>query len=252
MTRARTLTSLMLAAGLAGCSTPPATDAAGPEPGTRLTATLTSPTDIRLTWTGSEPRAAGRIVEFATEPRGVYTVLRFVPLRETTFEHPNLIPQTSFYYRLRPFYGPASRPVEVTLPAGSFDRKARENDHEWAYPRALPGGPAKKHQIRNATTAEAAAPTGVKATVMHANGIRFTWTDNAADEEGYLIEVRPAGHTEYGVAAVLDPDITSFGLITLPDEKKATYRVRAFYYGRSSNVVHQTTGPEPSPTIDGR
>jgi hypothetical protein len=41
---------------------------------------------------------------------------------------------------------------------------------------------------------------------------------------------------------VLDPDINSTGLVTLPEEKHASYRIRAFAYGERSNVVHLTTG----------
>jgi len=232
---------VLLAVGLASCS-PEAQSR--PEPATRLAATLVSPTDITLEWTGAEPGAAGRIVEFATEPGGRYTILQFVPPGQTTYTHPDLIPETPFYYRVRPYYGPASRAVEVTLPEGPFNGAAEQRDHTWAEPRTVPGGAVATRSVRDG----GAAPTELRATVMHANGIRFTWTDHARDEEGFLLEVKPRGAADFSVAAVLDPDINSFGLITLPQEKKAAFRVRAFAYGRPSNVAHQTTGPEPSPT----
>jgi len=88
---------------------------------------------------------------------------------------------------------------------------------------------------------------------MHANGIRFRWTDRATDEEGQLLEARPEGSSEFRVVAVLDPDVNSFGLVTLPHEKRAWYRVRAFAYGPPSGVAHQHTGSgrpaddEPAP-----
>ncbi|MGO4429545.1 hypothetical protein AB4Z54_65110, partial [Streptomyces sp. MCAF7] len=105
----------LVAAALAGCSSPQlATRSAEPAPtpatattGTRLTATLTSPVDATLRWTGTEPGAAGRIVEFATAPEGPYTILEYVPLGQTSYRHPDLMPQTPFYYRVRPYYGPA-------------------------------------------------------------------------------------------------------------------------------------------------
>ncbi|MFC8081049.1 hypothetical protein ACFUN8_36580, partial [Streptomyces sp. NPDC057307] len=55
----------------------------------------------------------------------------------------------------------------------------------------------------------------------------------------------PAGRAS-GPAPLLNPDINSFGLITLPEEKRASYRVRAFVYGEQSNVVHLTTGSDPT------
>src|SRR5947209_6380879 len=139
------------------------------------------------------------------------------------------MPQTAFYYRVRPVYGPASGSVDVTLPDGSFDENAHQSDPDWAAPRVLPRAAVARQSVR-----AGGAPTDLKAAVMDANGIRFTWTDHASDEEGYLLEVKPAGTTDFGVAVTLDPDITSFGLVTLPTEKRGSYRVRAYYYGTPS------------------
>ncbi|SDM26501.1 hypothetical protein SAMN04489726_0670 [Allokutzneria albata] len=192
---------------------------------------MLSPNDIALEWRGEPTTHA---LEFATERDGAYTVLQYAPPGQSTFKHPDLMPKTPFYYRLRSIHGPASAPLDVTLPPGEFDEQA---DHSWAPPRTLPGSPSK-HPVRS----EQAVPTDVRAKVMHANGILFTWQDNASDEAGYLIEARAAGASEYRVAAVLDPDVNSFGLITLPEEKVASYRVRAYFYGAQSNVVHLVTG----------
>ena len=219
---------LCCAAALTACSTP-----AQP---VSLAAAMTSPVDIRLTWTGTDPSAAGRIIEFATAADGPWTTLQFMPVRQDSYVHPDLMPQTSFYYRLRPYYGPASTAVTVTVPGGS----AGNDSKDWPSPATLPGGPAATHPVRTG----AAAPTDLKAKVLQSNGILFTWTDNAADEEGYLLEDQPAGAADYKVVAVLDKDINSFPLITLPDENTASYRVRAFYYGPPSNVVTRRTGGE--------
>ncbi|MFD3442850.1 fibronectin type III domain-containing protein, partial [Streptomyces sp. NPDC058685] len=216
--------------------------------GVTLAATLDSPTDITLRWKGRDPGAAGHVVEFATERQGPYTVLQFAPPGRRTYTHPDLIPMTPFYYRLRPYYGPASDAVDIALPPGGFDERDQQKDHGWAEPRKLPGDEgagAARHPVTRGPD-RAAAPTGLKATVMHANGVRLTWQDHARDEVGYLIEIRPAGEREYRVAAVLDADIESAGLITLPQEKKAAIRVRPLRYGQQSNIVHRTTGAETS------
>src|SRR5205814_2833748 len=119
---------------------------------------------------------------------------------------------------------------------------AHRDDPDWAAPRARPDATAAKRSIRDPGTAAAAAPTDLHATVRDANGIGFTWTDHATDEDGFLLEVRAAGAADFSVAAVLDPDVSAFGLVTLPDEKHASYRVRAFCYGPSSNLARQATG----------
>ncbi len=191
---------------------------------------MLSPTDIGLEWRGSATQA----VEFATEPDGPYTVLQYAPPSQHAYKHPDLMPRTPFYYRLRSVLGPASDTVSVSLPPGDFDESA---DHSWAPPRVVASS-----SIRHPVRSSGATPTDVRAEVKHANGILFTWTDNAADEEGYFLEVRAAGAPEFRVAAVLDADVNSFGLVTLAEEKVAEYRVRAYFSGELSNVVRLVTG----------
>jgi hypothetical protein len=227
------LPALILAAALAACSTEsPETDSAN-----ALAATLDSPLNATLTWRSTDPNAAGQAVEFATELNGEYTTLQYAPLEQTTFRHPDLIPETNFYYRVRTYSGPTSEEREITLPPGELDDATQGADHEWITPKTVPGA--------TRATTSLGAPTDFQATVVHANGIKFTWTDRATDEDGYLLEVRAAGATAFTPAAVLDPDVNSAGLITLPQEKSATYRVRAFRWGDTSNVAHVKSGPDP-------
>jgi hypothetical protein len=91
------------------------------------------------------------------------------------------------------------------------------------------------------TSATSGAPTDLAATVMNDNGVRLTWVDHAKDEDGYLMEIRAAGDDDFHVVRVMDPGINSCGVVTLPNEKKAAYEVRAFYYGAPSNIVQETT-----------
>src|SRR5687767_5965579 len=96
--------------------------------GLRLTATRHPPEDVTLSWRGLDPAAAYAAVEFATEPGGPYVELEFAAPTRTTFEHPDLMPETTFYYRVRPIYGPASAAVEVVLPPGELDDAAHAED----------------------------------------------------------------------------------------------------------------------------
>lgn len=200
--------------------------------GPALTSELTSPVDVTLHWR-PEPGSAGQVVEYANAADGEYTILEFAAPAKDTYEHPDLIPETRFYYRVRPFTGAASATVDVSLPPG--DEVPEIEGPDWTAPVKAGGG-------RTPVSSPESAATGLEAEVKNANGILFTWQDRAADEDGYLIEVRPAGAADYRVAVQLDPDTTSYGVITLPDEKTATYRVRAFRFGTPSNLTHQTTG----------
>jgi hypothetical protein len=235
----RILSALLLLALLGGCaSTATATRPAGPVPAVQLTATLVSPTNITLSWNDSGPAPAGRVVEYATAPNGPFTPLGFLPPTQTTFTHDNLMPTTTFYYRVRPFYGPASNTVDVSLPPGAYDDQAQA-DQSWAAPRTVPGDPVAKQSIRDARTG---APTNLTATIVNANGIKLAWTDHAADADGYLVESKPAGSTDFNAIELLAPNINTCGIVTLPSEKNAAYLIRAFYYGHSSDVAHRTTG----------
>ncbi|WP_413103849.1 fibronectin type III domain-containing protein [Streptomyces sp. Inha503] len=242
--------AVLVAAGLSGISgcaasteAPEAPDASREaRTGTVLSVTRVSPVDAELSWHGKAPGAAGRIVEFATEPGGPWTILTYAPLGQATYRHPDLIPKTHFYYRVRPYYGPASRPVDVALPKGAFTKAEQRQEHTWAPPRTIRRAGVRTGPVRRPS----ATPTELRATVMHANGIRFTWTDHAEGERGYLLEDRPRGGGSFRPVAVLDPDINSFGLITLPNEKRASYRVRPFIYGERSNIARMTTGERPA------
>lgn len=205
------------------------------DPG-QLKSTLTSPTDVKLEWR-AQAGAAGQVVEYSNERDGEYTILGFVPPGQTSFDHPDLIPETNFFYRVRAYTGPVSATVDVALPPS--DEVSESDGHEWGPPKADGKG-------THSSSSPDAAPTGLKAEVKHANGILFTWTDNASDEQGYLLEIKPSGAADYRIAAQLDPNVVSFGLITLPDEKQATYRVRAYRFGDPSNLVHETTGKSVS------
>ncbi|MFD4638833.1 fibronectin type III domain-containing protein [Lentzea sp. NPDC058436] len=197
-----------------------------------LTSELTSPVDVTLHWRPVEG-SAGQVVEYANTADGEYTVLEFAGPAKDTFRHPDLIPETQFYYRVRLLTGTASATVDVALPPG--DDVPEIEGPDWTAPVKAGGG-------KTPVSSPEAAASGLKAEVKHANGILFTWEDRASDEDGYLVEVRPAGAADYRVAVQLDPDTTSYGVITLPDEKTATYRVRAFRFGTASNLTRQTTG----------
>jgi len=191
-----------------------------------LTAELVTPVDIELAWTADPAAAdAGQVIEFATEPAGPWTILGFLPADQKAYRHPDLIPDTRFYYRVRPLLGAASEPVRVRLAEAGFDEPVADIDVSWADPRTVDD-----------------PPTGLTATTKGRDAVLFTWPDHSAGEDGQLLEVRPDDAPQWTVAMALDPDVNSVGLMTLATERRASFRVRAFTYGESSGVAHRTTG----------
>jgi hypothetical protein len=248
ITRCWTLPLLFLAG--AACSPRQEAPAMPPEPDLTVLARLVSPTDIVVESRGHSPHAAGHIVEFATDPKGDWTTLQYMLPGQMRHHHPNVVPETTFYYRVRDYYGPASSPVEMAMPDPPKGENIDADPHDWAEPKRLPMAAEVETRPIQASPAAAAggAPTDLKGIVKHSKGIHFTWTDRASDELGYLLESRPEGAPEFSVVALIDRDMNSFGLITLPNEKRAAFRIRAFYFGPPSNTAKMTSGPEqPTP-----
>lgn len=195
------------------CSSADANDA-----GIRLSASIIGD-DVTLAWEGHRGDV---VVEFATEPDGPYTVLGFVPRARATYEHPDLMPATTFYYRVRPVEGPTS---DVVTAVPATDRVEGEN---WLVPRSVPDD--------RAAPKPGGTPTNLLVESVGADALRLTWTDNASDEAGYLVERQVGGRFE--VVFVVDADVNYRGLI---GEGADTYRVRAYRYGEMSNVVSERT-----------
>ncbi|WP_326951198.1 fibronectin type III domain-containing protein [Amycolatopsis sp. NBC_01307] len=183
----------------AGCAATPS-----PAPPPSFTATLTSPTDVVLSWPDDD--AAGHRVEYANDPAGPWTTLQFLPPHATSYHHPDLIPETPFYYRERPFTGPVSAETTAGAPAAP----------DAAALRAVADG----------------------------DTVTFTWADASTDEAGFLLEIRRPGEPGFSPIEVTDPDTTACALSTLPGEQGSAYRLRALHYGPLSPVVHETTGKE--------
>ncbi|GAA4553073.1 fibronectin type III domain-containing protein [Amycolatopsis samaneae] len=207
----------------AGCTATAVPDPAPPPPPAGLTATLVTPLDITLRWP-DDPAAAGTALEFATDPNGPYTTLQYLPSHVTTYTHPDLLPQTSFYYRTRSFSGPASAPAtDGTLPTPPAPGDA-------AVPVRSPGDAAAPAEPRVARTADGT--------------LRFTWRDRSTDEEGFLLEQRKPGTAVFAPVEVTGANTTSCELSALPGEEGSAYRVRAFVTGPPSPLAHQTTGAQ--------
>ncbi len=237
---------------LTGCSTSIQRHASSTQPAVQLTATMPSHYDVALAWQDTSAGCAGHVVEFATEQDGPYTPLGFLPAKQTSFLHPRLIPDTTFFYRVRPYFGPASPPAEVGLPATLSDaefaaRYAQPEDYSWGAPETIATATASAQKsIRNAGTASAAAPTNLRAVIAPetVSGVHLTWVDHDNDAEGYLIEMKSENDADYQVCALVGPKINSFGWSLAPPQRKASFRVRAYYIGKPSNLVSERTGPE--------
>ncbi|WP_116204539.1 fibronectin type III domain-containing protein [Amycolatopsis circi] len=213
-TVARTALAALLTATLVGCGT-----AAPPPAAPAFTATLTSPTNVVLHWP-SDPAAAGYLLEYANAADGPWTALQYLPPGQTSYTHPNLIPETPFYYRIRSFAGPVSATVTAD------------------------DAPAPGTAAPSANAASQSAPTDLTATPAPDQSLHFAWTDRSTDEAGFLVEIRRPGAPDFAPVEVTDPNATHCALSLLPGEQGSAFRIRALSYGPLSPVVERTTGKD--------
>jgi hypothetical protein len=242
------LALLLVAGGLTAGSTGLRAESS-PVSTIHLDATLVSPIDVVLEWKDASPVVASHTVEYATDPKGPYIILSFCPPGQTTYKHPNLMPQTTFYYRVRALYGPATNQVDLTLPGHLSDQEFKKDfflpeDYSWAAPKTLPdNGPIVKRSLRDAATFTAAGPTDLKASFVPitVSGIQLTWTNHSSDEDGFLLEEKTDVSPDFKIFALIQPKINAFGWAIKPPERKVSIRIRAFYYGTPSNLEKRTT-----------
>ncbi|WP_406634006.1 fibronectin type III domain-containing protein [Amycolatopsis sp. WGS_07] len=206
------LATAILAATLASCSSPP-TPAA-------FTATLTSPTNVVLHWP-RDPAAAGYLLEYTNTTDGPWTALQYLPPGQTSYTHPDLIPETPFYYRIRSFSGPVSAVAGNPSPAPPPEEAPRTSVHN-----------------------PDAAPTHLTATPSADQNLHFSWTDRSTDEAGFLLEIRRPGTPDFTPVEFADPNATQCALSLLPGEQGSAFRLRALSYGPLSPIVERTTGKD--------
>jgi hypothetical protein len=207
-------------------------------PPSGLTAALSPPADVELRWENHATEPALLLVEFRTNPADGFTLIAMADGAATTFRHPDLAPETTYSYRLRPAFGAPSAGVSVLTKTGT--PAPGESDgpildgKDAPVPGAIP--------LRDPTRIASAAPAEVTAELRSPTTVDIRWKDQASDEDGYLLEMAsPKG--PFRVVALLPSDSRSFRKTQLAPGATLAFRVRAFFYGGPSNVTSATTPP---------
>jgi hypothetical protein len=189
--------------------------------------------DVELRWRHRARAPGGYWVE-STTPGGDFVKLGAVWPDAPRFRHTDLAPETTFLYRVQPFFGEPSVPAELTTgegPAGVLE----------AGPFAPPGEARAGRSLRAHADA---SPAALSVTLAAADTVELRWQDGARDEDGYLVEIADGATASYAVRALLPADSVSFRAVALPQRTRLRFRVRAFFYGTPSEVVAVTTPAE--------
>lgn len=104
-----------------------------------MTATLSGAYDVDLRWKPAATEPGGYWIEFAT-PGSDFVKLGAVWPETVTFRHANVASETTFIYRIRPFFGHASNLAAITTrPAPAPAPSELEGPLEEPDPRRHPG-----------------------------------------------------------------------------------------------------------------
>ena len=258
MRRSRFVTLILLAGWLLGCAAPrserlnmKAADTAAFSAPTELTAVLADPINIDLKWKDNATDEAGYFVEYSPYANEDFVIIEALPPNTTTFRHADLMPQTRFLYRVRPFFGKASNVAEVMTGKEGPQQAPDANIADPETAKAVPGAATDiKKSLRSTLTITEAAPTDLAATLIPPAGVGLKWKDHASDADGYLIEIKQGSDSDFKVSVFLDPGGSSWISYGFPFKTKFFFRVRSFFYGAPSNLAEKTTGLDPSKLDD--
>jgi hypothetical protein len=234
-----------------GCATPDsrtpadsAKESSAFAPPTQLTATMTNGDSVILHWKNNSTAEGGNWVEFAT-PGSEFTKLTAFPsdAPNTSFIHPRVAPLTTFIYRVEPYFGRASRPVEITTGVPTNNAPVLGEGPIASPGASVSGENGPKLPLRTLQTFARAAPTDLTATLSSPTSVDLRWKDRASDEDGYFLEIGRRATGPFRLCALLPPDTSSFRIIHLPPATKCYFRVRAYFYGKPSDTASVNTQP---------
>ncbi|CCH52085.1 Titin [Fibrisoma limi BUZ 3] len=173
----------------------------------RLVASAVSATQINVQWADVSDNETGFELERAAQPGGPFEKIADLGVNTTSYEDKNRNASTQYCYRVR---------------AKNAGGVSGFSNTDCAATQAPPVPPP-------------AAPTGLSAVAVSSSQINLNWTDNAANETGYVVEQSLDG-TSFTKIADLRPDVTTFQNTGLNSATRYVYRVYAVNAGGQSPV----------------
>jgi fibronectin type III domain protein len=183
-----------------------------------LSATAVSSTGINVSWTDNSDNEDGYKIERSIDGTS-FTQIGTTTANTTSYPDSGLSASTSYYYRVRAYNAAGS---------SSYDSTASATTQ--AHPLAVPS-----------------APTNLTATTVSSSRVNLTWTDNATNEDGFILE-RSADNVTYAALATINTNSTQYSDTGLTASTTYYYRVKAHNAAGNSgysNVASQTTMAAP-------
>ncbi len=177
-----------------------------PNPPTNLTATAVSANQINLTWTDGSTDENNFRIERSTDGTN-FTEIATVGANVTSYSAGSLSAATQYFFRVR---------ASNTAGNSAYTNTANAT--------TLPAPPPVPN-----------APTSLSAVTISTTQLNLSWTDNAANEDGFKIErCTGATCTNYAQIATVGANVTTFSNTGLTRNTTYRYRVRAYNGGGNS------------------
>ncbi len=197
-----------------GSTPPPATPS-------NLVATAAGSSAINLSWTDNASNETGFVLERSLSAGSGFAIVATLPANTTAYNNVGLSASTTYYYR-----------VQASSSGGSSG---------WS-------------NVASATTTTAsappAAPSNLVATAAGTSVINLSWTDNASNETGFVLERSLSAGSGFAIVATLPANTTAYNNVGLNASTTYYYRVQASSSGGSSgwsNVASATTTTASAP-----
>jgi GH25 family lysozyme M1 (1,4-beta-N-acetylmuramidase) len=194
--------------------------AAVPTAPSGLTATAFSSSQINLAWTDNSSTEANFIVARSTTVGGPYTDLPALAANTTSYGDTGLATSTTYYYVVR-----------ASNASGSSANSAEASATTQAAPTP-------------------AVPSGLTATAVNSSQINLSWSDNSANENGFIVARSTTSGGPYSDVITVGANVTSASNTGLSASTTYYYVVRAYNGSGSSLNSAQASATTPAATTN--
>jgi len=182
-------------------------------PPSTLTATVTSTSQIKLTWRDNATNETGFKIERKTGATGTYAQIATVGANVVTYTNSGLAANTKYYYRVRAYNATGNSPYSNEVYGTTF--------------------------LIN-------PPGTLAATALSRSQIKLTWRDNATNESGFKIERKTGATGTYAQIATVGANVVTYTNSGLAANTTYYYRVRAYNGSGNSPYSNEANAKTPS------
>ena len=173
-----------------------------------------SGTRIDLSWSDDSDNEDGFKIERKQGAGGSYSQIATVPAGTTSYQSKNLLPNTTYYYRVRSY-----NIAGDSTPSSAASAK---------------------------TLGPPAAPTNLTAEATSGTSVNLIWKDNADNETGFKIERKGGASGIFAQIATVGSNVKTYQNIGLTSDTRYTYRVRSYNASGDSGNSNWASATPPS------